>query len=100
MGMMVYSVEGVVASKSDRAVVIEVLGIGFKCSVGRRTSTGLPKIGEKAILYSHLHLHEGGHEGGVELYGFLSPEDLSFFEQLLSVSGVGPKSALALLDVT
>ena len=75
-------------------MVVETGGIGFKVMTAERTSAKLKK-NEPAEIYCHLHLRDDG----ADLYGFLSPDELSFFELLISVSGVGPKSALAVMDV-
>jgi Holliday junction DNA helicase RuvA len=69
--------------------------MSLKFSVNQRTMERLPNAGD-AGLYCYCRIVEGG---SPELYGFLSEDDLSFFEQLLGVSGIGPKSALAILDI-
>ncbi|MGC9968286.1 MAG: Holliday junction branch migration protein RuvA [Minisyncoccia bacterium] len=92
---MLYSVSGKVALKSDRFAVIEAGGLGLKISMSGRTLAALPAAGNGAKIFTYLHMREDG----LELYGFLSEKDLAFFEMLISVSGVGPRSALAILDV-
>ena len=92
---MLYSISGKLAGKSDHFAIIEAAGLGLKISVSARTLERLPKAGEAIKLFSHLHMREDA----LELYGFLSEEELRFFEFLISVSGVGPKSAIAVLNV-
>jgi len=107
---MIYSVSGKLVLKSNNFVVIETGGLGLKLLVGERTIKTLPPaasgaggIGGSANannerdvkLFSYLHVRENG----MELYGFVREEELVYFEMLISVSGVGPKSALAILDV-
>jgi Holliday junction DNA helicase RuvA len=98
---MIYSVSGKLTLKADHFVVIEAGGLGLKIAVGERTIKGLPPIsatgaaGGEVKLFSYLNVRENA----MELYGFLSEDELAFFEMLISVSGVGPKSALAILDV-
>ena len=93
---MIYSVAGKLALKADHFVVVETGGLGLKLMVSERTVKELPPVGATHVaLYSYLHVRENG----MELYGFLSEEELIYFEMLISVSGVGPKSALAILDV-
>jgi len=92
---MIYSVSGKLAVKSDRFVVIEAGGLGWKLAVGEATIKGLPPAGGEAKLFSYMNVRENG----MELYGFLSEDELHYFEMLISVSGVGPKSALSILDV-
>ena len=92
---MLYSISGKLAGKSDHFAVLEAAGLGLKISVSARTLERLPKTGEAVKLFSHLHVREDA----LELYGFLSEEELRFFELLISVSGVGPKSAIAILNI-
>ena len=92
---MIYSVSGKLTLKSDHFVVIETGGLGLKIAVSAGTLKGLSPAGSTAKLFTYLNVRENG----MELYGFLSEEELEYFEMLISVSGVGPKSALAILDV-
>jgi holliday junction DNA helicase RuvA len=98
---MIHSVSGKLAVKSDRFVVIEAGGLGWKLAVGEATIKGLPPAGGASgdapiiKLFSYMNVRENG----IELYGFLSEDELQYFEMLISVSGVGPKSALSILDV-
>ena len=98
---MIYSVSGKLVIKSDHFVVIEAGGLGLKLAVSEGTLKGLPAAGGAGAngptvkLFSYLNVRENG----MELYGFLSEEALMYFEMLISVSGVGPKSALSILDV-
>jgi len=63
--------------------------------MSERALAKLPPKGEKCKLFTHLHVREDA----LDLYGFESEDMLRFFEMLISVSGVGPKSALSVLDV-
>lgn len=92
---MLYSASGKLALKSERFVVVEAGELGLKIAIGGRTLAALPAVGSSVKVFTYLHMREDG----LELYGFLSEKDLVFFEMLISVSGVGPKSALAILDV-
>lgn len=92
---MIYSVSGKLAIKSNNFVVVETGGLGLKIMTGERTIKALPPAGAAVKLFSYLHARENA----MELYGFLSEEALIYFEMLISVAGVGPKSALAILDV-
>lgn len=76
-------------------MVISVGGFDFKVSVSLGTSERLPTAGHEIELFTYFHLKEGG----VDLYGFLHEAERQFFEALISVSGVGPKSALSILGV-
>ena len=92
---MIYSVSGKLALKSDHYVVIDTGGLGLKIMVGESTIKSLPPVGSIAKLFSYMNVRENA----IELYGFTSEDELEYFEMLISVSGVGPKSALSILDV-
>jgi Holliday junction DNA helicase RuvA len=94
---MIYSVSGKLALKEDGFVVVEVGGLGVKLYASKQTIGALPAAGRGAEIkfFSHLNVKEDA----LDLYGFSTQEELAFFELLISVSGVGPKSALAILDV-
>jgi Holliday junction DNA helicase RuvA len=70
-------------------------GLGLKIAVPARVAEHLPAAGEQCALFTHLHVREDA----LDLYGFETEEGLRLFEMLISVSGVGPKSALSVLDV-
>ena len=92
---MIYSLSGAVAAKHDGFFVLEAAGIGFKIFTNQRTLEKLPAPGAQAKIFCHLQPREDA----MDLYGFLSEEELRFFGMLISVSGVGPRSALAILGV-
>ncbi len=91
---MIYSLQGKLAHKKDNFAVLEAGGIGFRMWTNSRTLREL-SVGEEVRFFCHLHAHELA----LELYGFLREEELLFFEQLIGISGIGPKSALAILEV-
>lgn len=93
MRMMLYFLEGVLVKKSEKFIVVENQGFGFRIFVSRETLERLPKVGEKVKIFLYFYLREEA----VELYGFLNESELEFFELLNSVAGIGPKSALALI---
>ncbi|MDP2789219.1 MAG: Holliday junction branch migration protein RuvA [bacterium] len=92
---MIGSIKGKVTFRTDKFLIIETAGVGYKVSVS-------PDILSKASLNSDISLfiHTHVREDVFDLYGFLDRENLEFFEMLLGVSGIGPKSALAILGVT
>lgn len=92
---MLYSISGKIAQKTNQFVVVEAAGLGLKVSTNSGTLKNLPKIGEAAKVFCHLHVREDA----LELYGFLTEDELRFFELLISVSGVGPRSAIAILNI-
>jgi Holliday junction DNA helicase RuvA len=92
---MIYSVAGTLVAKGDRFVVIETGGLGLKLFMRARSIAGLPGEGMRVKVFSHFQVREDG----MDLFGFTSEEERAYFELLISVSGVGPKSALSILDV-
>lgn len=91
---MIASLQGTLESFGEDWAIINVGGIGFKVFMPTSTVSSLGAIGREVKLYTHLHVREDN----VALYGFASTEELSLFEILISVSGVGPKLGLALLS--
>ncbi len=91
---MIYSVSGRLALKEDNFVVVETGGLGVKLFASKTAIDALPPAGSEVRFFSHLVVKEDA----LDLYGFSTRDDLDFFELLISVSGVGPKSALAILD--
>ena len=92
---MYYYVSGQVAHVEPYLSVIDCGGVGYAC---RTTSYTLSQIkkGDRAKLFTYLSVREDA----MDLYGFCSQEELKLFQQLISVSGVGPKAALAILSST
>lgn len=90
---MYYYVNGTVAEIGPNLAVIDCGGVGYACATTNYTLAQLKK-GEKAKLYTYLHVREEI----FDLYGFASQAELSSFKMLISVSGVGPKAALAILS--
>jgi len=93
---MIYFLSGKFVSKKENCAIIEVGGVGFKVVVSVNAAKSLPEPGSSVKLFSHLHVREDG----LELYGFVSEQELSFFEKLISINGIGPKSALNILSIT
>jgi Holliday junction DNA helicase RuvA len=90
---MFYYLNGTVAHVEPYMAVIDCAGVGYAC---RTTSYTLSQIkkGDKAKLFTYLNVREDA----MELYGFATGEELKLFQQLISVSGVGPKAALSILS--
>jgi holliday junction DNA helicase RuvA len=92
---MLYSVRGRVALKEGNFAVVEAAGLGIKLFASKETLKALPAAGQETKLFAHLYVREDI----FDLYGFGTAEELTFFEMLISVSGIGPKSALSILDI-
>lgn len=79
--------------KKDNFVIVDVGGVGYKAFVLDRVINDL-QIGEELELYTYTQVAETA----LDLYGFVTMEELGFFEILISISGVGPKSAINILQ--
>ena len=89
---MFYYLNGTVAHIEPYLAVIDCGGVGYACRTTTYTLSAL-KQGEKGKLFTHLNVREDA----MELYGFATAEELRLFQQLISVSGVGPKAALSII---
>ena len=92
---MISLIEGKIELKADKFVVVDTGGIGYKVFCPVQILAKLPEKGEKVKLFTHLYVRENF----LELYGFLSFEELEFFELLISISGLGPKAGLGILSI-
>ena len=92
---MFYYVKGPVVHMAPYLAVVDCGGVGYACRTTNNT-LGRLKKGETATLYTHLNVREDA----MELYGFSSENELSCFQLLIGVSGVGPKAALSILSST
>ena len=91
---MIGRIAGMLVEKSPPRVVVLVHGVGYEIDVPMSTFYHLPRTGEAVELLTHLIVREDAHL----LYGFLTAGERNAFRQLLKVSGVGPKVALAVLS--
>lgn len=92
---MIRSVVGRLAAVEADAVVVEVGGVGLLLRVSASSGRALPGIGQTVRLSTHLVVREDA----LDLYGFIDDVERRLFDQLISVSGVGPRMALAILGV-
>jgi holliday junction DNA helicase RuvA len=91
---MIASLRGVLAEKGPGHCVVETSGVGYWVTVSGRTARSLPEAGEPVFL----HTHQVVREDALQLYGFTDLEERRLFEMLITVSGVGPKVAIAVLS--
>jgi Holliday junction DNA helicase RuvA len=91
---MIATLEGILEYRGNDSIIINVGGIGFRVYVPSSTLSQLGAVKGKVSLYTHLHVREDN----ISLYGFASSEELALFKNLISVSGIGAKLALALLS--
>ncbi|MEW5762287.1 MAG: Holliday junction branch migration protein RuvA [Bacillota bacterium] len=90
---MISFLRGRLAGTTGDTVLLDVGGIGFGVTVAPSARAKLPAVGEEIVIYTHLLQRESG----VELYGFLDEAERAAFLRLLTVGGIGPRSALALV---
>ena len=90
---MFYYLSGTIAHIEPYLLVVDCGGVGYGCKTTSYTLANLKK-GEKGKVFTHLNVREDA----MELYGFGTQEELNLFQQLISVTGVGPKAALSILS--
>ncbi|MDD6729642.1 MAG: Holliday junction branch migration protein RuvA [Eggerthellaceae bacterium] len=91
---MIAFLKGRLAAKTESAVVIDVGGVGYAVGMSAHSLSSMPAVGEAVQIYTYLLVREDA----LTLYGFANMAEKALFEQLISVSGVGPKVALAALS--
>ena len=92
---MFYYVKGELVMTDPQSAVVDCGGVGYKLTVSMNTLSRLTELGKKVCLYTHFSVREDA----VELFGFYDTEQLYAFRLLISVSGVGPKAAIAILSL-
>lgn len=92
---MIGYISGTIQTISGKYAIVDVNGVGYRVTMPTKNLNSIAKIGEQVKLFTHYQTNP--RDGSVELYGFASPEELNFFELLTTVSGIGPKSAQAIL---
>ncbi len=91
---MIGSLAGVLTLKSPPQLLLEVGGVGYEIEAPMSTFYDLPALGERVRLLTHLVVREDAHV----LYGFATDAERRLFRSLLKVSGIGPRTALAILS--
>lgn len=99
---MIGSIKGKVILKTDKFLIVETGGVGYKVNVSPDTLSRIargPSSGQNETdtvsFWTHTHVREDI----LDLYGFLDRQELEFFEMLINVSGIGPKGALSILGI-
>ncbi len=90
---MINYIKGELVYIGESDIIVDNNGIGYSISVSASTVYKLPHINSEIKIFTFMDVKEGG----IQLYGFVSKEELDMFALLITVSGVGPKGALALL---
>lgn len=91
---MIAFIKGTLAHKGADSCIVEAGGIGYKLAMSTSALSGLPEVGAEAQVFTYLQVSDSG----VALYGFTTQAEKEMFEQLITVSSVGPKMALAALS--
>ena len=93
---MIYHVNGILEYCESGFAVIDCAGVGYKLTVSDNTYSAVcAHVGEREKLFTYLQVREDG----CELFGFKTSDELSAFKLLITVSGVGPKAAMAILSL-
>jgi Holliday junction DNA helicase RuvA len=91
---MIGRLSGRLAAKHPPQVLVDVGGVAYEIDVPMSTFYSLPATGEAVTLHTHLVVREDAHT----LYGFATPAERALFRQLIRISGIGARTALALLS--
>jgi Holliday junction DNA helicase RuvA len=91
---MIGRLRGTLAEKTPPQVLVDVHGLGYEVDVPMSTFYNLPALGEPVVLLTHFVVREDAQT----LFGFLTHEERSTFRLLVKISGVGPRTALAILS--
>ncbi len=92
---MITFLSGKLVEKRPTAAIVEVQGIGYHVNIPTSSFDKLPEVGKDSYLFTILHVREDA----MQLFGFVTQDERRIFETMLSVSGIGPKLALAALSV-
>ncbi|MBX4210695.1 Holliday junction branch migration protein RuvA [Candidatus Parcubacteria bacterium] len=92
---MIGQLKGTVTHSDKRYIVLLAGHVGYRVNVTAETLEKLAKKKEEVMLWTHMAVRENAHD----LYGFLTHEELGCFELLITVSGIGPKTALGILNI-
>jgi len=90
---MIASLRGKIAFKGLNRIIVDVQGVGYEVAVSLSTIEALPQDAE-----AFLNIHTAVRENALELYGFVTQEEKSLFEMLLTVAGIGPRLSLNILS--
>jgi len=92
---MIGQLTGHITFTGGNYAIINTSGVGYKVFAPLETIRSLSKQSEAVTIFTHLAVRENA----LDLYGFLTQSELEFFEMLITVSGIGPKSAVGILSV-
>jgi Holliday junction DNA helicase RuvA len=91
---MIARLEGIIVHSTEKFLIVDISGVGYKLYVTGETSAS-SLLGDHASFWVHTAVRENS----IDLYGFKNTNEMDFFELLLDVSGIGPRSALSILAI-
>lgn len=91
---MISYIRGKLAAIEDTKIVVDVGGVGYGIFMPGRVMARLPQAGTEVTIHTFLNVKEDS----MQLFGFLSRDDLAVFKQVITVSGIGPKGGLSILS--
>lgn len=91
---MIGRIHGILLQKNPPQLLVDCQGVGYEIDVPMSTFYNLPAVGEKVTLFTHLAIREDAHI----LYGFGNLDERALFRQLIRITGIGARTALALLS--
>ncbi len=91
---MLYSITGTLVYADASSIAVDCNGVAFRCAVSMNTLEHMPQRDSRVTVYTYLNVREDA----LDLFGFYSTDELDMFKLITSVSGVGPKNAMALLS--
>lgn len=92
---MIAFLKGEVVSVGENRLVLEVNNVGYQMFISARDAADMPSVGEEVKIHTYLSVREDA----MQLFGFLSEDDLEVYKLLLNVNGIGPKAGLGILSV-
>ncbi len=91
---MIATLRGKILVRGINSIVLDVNGVGYQVALSLSSLGSLPQNGDETFL----HIHTALRENALELYGFITAEEKSLFEMLLTVSGIGPRTSMVILS--
>lgn len=91
---MISYVRGILVEKTPARIIVESGGVGYEILIPLSSFDTIGEVGSEVRVYTHFHVREDSHT----LFGFATPEERKLFQMLISVSGIGPRSALTILS--
>lgn len=92
---MISKLTGFISEVDDKTLTLDVHGVGYEIYLSPGTLVGMLPSDTPITIYTYMHVREQS----MELFGFLNRDQKNFFEMVIGVSGIGPKSALGILDI-